>query len=33
MHEDIVEVIGAVSAQLDGFLEGLSDRVPSVDIN
>jgi hypothetical protein len=31
--EDIVEVIGAVGAQLNGFLEGLSDRVPSVDIH
>ena len=31
--KDIVEVIGAVGAQLNGFLQGLSDSVPSVDIN
>jgi hypothetical protein len=31
--EDIVEVIGSVGAQLDGFLQSLSDRVPSVDIH
>ena len=31
--EDIVEVIGAVGAQFNGFLQSLSDGVPSVDIN
>ena len=33
MGEDIVEVIGAVGAQFDGFLESLSDSVPSMDLN
>jgi hypothetical protein len=31
--EDIVEVIGAVGAQFNGFLQRLSDRLPSVDIH
>jgi hypothetical protein len=31
--EDIVEVIGAVGAQFNGFLQSLSDRLPSVDIH
>jgi len=28
--EDIVEIIGAVGAQFNGFLEGLGDSVPPV---
>jgi hypothetical protein len=31
--EDIVEVIGAIGAQLDSFLEGLRDSVASVDVH
>jgi hypothetical protein len=31
--EDIVEVIGALGAQFVGFLESLSDGVPTVDIH
>ena len=30
--EDIVEVIGAIGAQFDSFLEGLGDSVASVDV-
>ena len=33
VSEDIVEVIGAVGGQFNGFLQSLSNRVPSVDIN
>jgi hypothetical protein len=31
--EDIVEVIGSIGAQFDGFLEGLRDSVASVDVH
>jgi hypothetical protein len=31
--KDVVKVIGAVSAQFDGFLEGLSHSVASVGIH
>ena len=31
--KDIVEVIGAVSAQFDGFLEGLGHSVAAVSIH